>query len=128
MTKLNEIYKCEICGNITEVLHSGQGSLVCCGQDMKLLEENTIEKEGNEKHIPIIEEIDSGVKVKVGSIEHPMLEEHYIEFIELIINGKVYRQNLKPEQKPEAEFYVDISGKNLSARAYCNVHGLWKSA
>ncbi len=125
MTEKNQIYRCEICGNIVEVVHAGGGILVCCGQPMKLLEEHEKENLGKEKHVPVIERSDNGVIIRVGSVEHPMLEEHYIEFIELIADGKVYRKNLKPGDKPESEFC--INAKEISARAYCNVHGLWKS-
>jgi superoxide reductase len=124
MTKLNEVYKCEICGNIVEVLHAGAGELVCCGQPMKLQQEKE-KDEGNEKHVPVIEKTGNGYKVKVGSVPHPMEDAHYIEWIELIADGKVYRQYLKPGQAPEAEFCVEAS--EVSAREYCNVHGHWKS-
>jgi len=124
MTKKNQIYKCNICGNIVEVLHAGIGELVCCGQPMELLKEKT-EDEGTEKHVPIIEKTNKGFKVKVGSIPHPMEEKHYIEFIEVIADGKVYRKFLKPGQSPEAEFCIQAD--NIIAREYCNVHGLWKS-
>jgi superoxide reductase len=124
MTQKNQIYKCEVCGNIVEVLHEGSGELVCCGQPMKLMEENTVDA-ATEKHVPVIEKTDKGVKVKVGSVEHPMEAEHYIEWIEVIVEGKVYRQDLSPGQKPEAEFCVE--GENIVAREYCNLHGLWKS-
>ncbi|MCC7552216.1 desulfoferrodoxin [Candidatus Micrarchaeota archaeon] len=123
MTKLNEIYKCNLCGNITEVLHTGLGELVCCGQPMKLQNEK-IEDQGNEKHVPIIEKTETGFKIKVGSIEHPMEDNHYIEWIEIITDGKRYKKHLKPGQKPEAEF--DLRADNITAREYCNVHGLWK--
>lgn len=119
----NEIYKCEVCGNIVEVLNVGGGTLVCCGKPMILL----LEKEkdlGMEKHVPVIENIgENKIKVKIGSIEHPMEEKHYIQWIEVIANGKTYKEFLKPGMKPEAEFCV--SG-NIQARAYCNIHGLWK--
>lgn len=124
MTQLNEIYKCEICGNIVEVLHTGAGELVCCGQPMTLLNEKT-EDEGQEKHVPVVEKIDNGIKVKVGSIPHPMEDSHYIEFVEILVDGKVYRKYLNPGDTPEAEF--DVSGENITARQYCNVHGLWRA-
>lgn len=124
MVVLNEIYKCSICGNIVEVTHASIGTLVCCGQPMQLLPEKT-EDLGNEKHVPVIEKTNGGVKVKVGSIPHPMEEKHYIEFIELVVDGVVCRKYLKPGEAPEAEFKV--SGKVLSAREYCNLHGLWKT-
>ena len=120
MTEINQIYKCEVCGNIVEVMHEGIGELVCCNKPMELQKEQT-EGEYAEKHAPVIE----GNKVKIGSIEHPMEEEHYIEWIELIADTKVYREFLNPEDKPEAEF--DIKAENVKARMYCNVHGLWKS-
>ena len=124
MVKLKEIYKCNICGNIVEVLHAGMGELVCCGQPMELLTEK-LQDAGNEKHVPVIEKTATGVKVKVGSILHPMEEKHYIEWIELHADETVYRKFLKPAEKPEAEFCV--TAKKLSARDYCNIHGLWKS-
>ncbi len=124
MTKQKQIYKCNICGNIVEVLHAGAGELVCCGQPMELLKEKT-EDVGQEKHVPIIEKTEQGVRVKVGSIPHPMEEKHYIEWIEVIANGKTYRKFLKPDDKPEAEF--EIKAEKISAREYCNIHGLWKA-
>jgi superoxide reductase len=123
MMRQLEVYKCNVCGNIVEVLHPGVGKLVCCGQPMELLEEKT-EDVGREKHVPVIEETEKGIRVKVGSVPHPMEEKHYIEWIEVIANGKVYRKFLKPGEKPEAEF--SVSGK-VVAREYCNIHGLWKS-
>jgi superoxide reductase len=124
MTELNQIYKCNICGNIVEVLHAGAGTLVCCGQPMELLKDKT-EDVGKEKHVPVIEKTSSGVKVKVGSVPHPMEDKHYIEFIEIIADGKVCRKYLKPGDKPEAEF--ETNAGTISAREYCNIHGLWKS-
>lgn len=124
MTEQKQIYKCNVCGNIVEVLHSGVGQLVCCGQPMELLKEKS-EEVGLEKHLPVIEREDKTVKVKVGSISHPMEEKHYIEWIELIADGKVYRKFLNPGDKPEAEF--EIEAEKIESREYCNVHGLWKS-
>lgn len=125
MTKVNEIYKCEVCGNVVEVVEIGGGILVCCGQDMKLLEEQTAEKEGKEKHIPVIEINENKVKVKVGSVEHPMESEHYIEFIELLRDGKIIAsKHLSAGDKPEAEFCLDNTD-NIKARELCNIHGLW---
>jgi superoxide reductase len=124
MTEKKEIYKCEICGNIVEVLHGGAGKLVCCGEEMKLLKENTVDA-SKEKHVPIIEKTDKGFLVKVGSISHPMEEKHYIEWIELIADGVSYRKFLSPGEKPEAEFC--IVAEEITAREYCNLHGLWKS-
>lgn len=123
-TQRLQIYKCEVCGNIVEVLHEGKGQLVCCGQPMKLYEENTVDA-AVEKHVPVVEKIDGGYKVKVGSIPHPMEEAHYIEWIELIADGKAYRQFLAPGQAPEAVFMIEAA--EVTAREYCNLHGLWKS-
>jgi superoxide reductase len=119
MAKQSGIYKCAVCGNIVEVLHAGGGDLVCCGQPMQLLTENTTDA-SREKHVPVIEKMPDGVKVKVGSVAHPMEEKHYI-----IADGKVCRQFLKPGQAPEAVFAVKAA--EITARAYCNLHGLWKA-
>ena len=124
MTEQRQIYKCNVCGNIVEVLHTGKGQLVCCGQPMKLLKENTVDA-SLEKHVPLIEKTADAIEVKVGSIPHPMEEKHYIEWIEIIANGKAYRQFLKPGSDPKAIF--QIPANSITARAYCNVHGLWKS-
>lgn len=126
MTELKQIYKCPVCGNIVEVVHAAGGSLVCCGRPMELLVENTTEA-SLEKHIPVIEKLDGEVIVKVGSVAHPMTEDHYIEWIELITENKVYRKHLKPGETPEAHFKVCDSTKLLIAREYCSLHGLWKS-
>lgn len=131
MTQKNQIYKCEICGNVVEVLHTGVGELVCCGQPMKLLNEKTKE-EGQEKHLPVIEELPAktcrekdGVNIKIGETEHSMVEDHYIEWIEIITeDGKRGKRFLEPGEKAEVEFYTRM--KVVGARAYCNVHGLWK--
>jgi superoxide reductase len=124
MTEKLQIYKCEICGNIVEVLHEGAGELVCCGQPMKLLVENTVDA-AKEKHVPVIAKTASGVTVKVGSVTHPMEEKHYIEWIEIIADGKVFRQFLKPGNAPEAVF--EIKANKIEAREHCNLHGLWKA-
>ena len=124
MAELHEVYKCEACGNIVAVVHGGQGELVCCGQPMKLLKENTVDA-AQEKHVPVIEKVDGGYKVKVGSVTHPMEEKHYIEWIELMADGKACRQFLKPGDAPEAFFQVEAS--QVSAREFCNLHGLWKA-
>lgn len=127
MAELNGIYKCEICGNVVSVIYAGVGELVCCGQPMKLLEEQTIEKEGKEKHVPVIEIEGNNVKVKVGSVPHPMEEKHYIGLIQLIRDGNVIvGKRLKPGDKPEAEFCLEDTS-NLKAREWCNIHGLWVS-
>jgi superoxide reductase len=124
MTERLQIYKCEICGNIVEVLHEGVGELVCCDQPMKLFVENTVDA-SREKHVPVVEKTDAGIKIKVGSAPHPMEEKHYIEWIEIIADGRAYRQFLKPGDKPEAEFA--ITADRITAREYCNIHGLWKA-
>lgn len=124
MTELNQVYKCNICGNVVEVLHTGKGQLVCCGQPMELLKEKA-EDEGQEKHVPVVEKADGGVKVKVSSVPHPMEEKHHIEWIEVLAGGRVCRKFLKPGDAPEAVF--GLGAERASARAYCNVHGLWKS-
>ena len=123
MTERLQVYKCEICGNIVEVLHEGQGELVCCGEPMKLLVEGAIDA-AKEKHVPVVEKTAGGIKVKVGSAPHPMEEKHYIEWIEVIADGKAYREFLRPGGVPEATF--DIQADQITAREYCNIHGLWK--
>jgi superoxide reductase len=124
MTERLQVYKCEVCGNIVEVLHEGVGELVCCGQPMKLFVANTVDA-SKEKHVPVIEKTATGFKVKVGSVAHPMEEKHYIEWIEVIADGKAYRQFLKPGEVPEATF--EIQAAQITAREYCNLHGLWKA-
>jgi superoxide reductase len=124
MTKRLEIYKCEVCGNIVEVVHTGAGELVCCGQPMTRLTENSVDA-AKEKHVPVGEKTADGMTVKVGSVPHPMEEKHYIEWIEIIdTQGKAYRKFLKPGDTPEAAFCVPEGAYTL--REYCNLHGLWK--
>jgi len=123
MAQKLQIYKCAVCGNIVEVLHGGVGELVCCGQPMELLDEKTADA-ATEKHVPVVEKINEGYKVTVGSTLHPMEEKHYIEWIELLADGKAYRQFLNPGDAPEAVFKV--SAESVTAREHCNVHGLWK--
>lgn len=124
MVAQNQIYKCNVCGNIVTVLHVGGGQLVCCGQPMQLLAENS-QDAALEKHVPVIEKTSNGIKIKVGSVPHPMEETHFIQWIELRADGKVYRQFLKPGDQPETEFCVVAA--EFTAREYCNLHGLWKS-
>ena len=124
MTKKLEVYKCEVCGNMVEMIHEGKGELVCCGQPMKLFVENTTDA-AKEKHVPVLEKAEASFKVKVGSVPHPMEEAHYIEWVEVISDGKAYRQFLKPGEPPEAVF--SIEAKNITAREYCSLHGLWKA-
>jgi len=119
-----EVYKCMACGNIVEVTHGGDGELVCCGQPMKKLTENTTDA-AQEKHVPVIEKIEGGYRVTIGSVEHPMTDEHYIEWIELLAGDTAYRAFLKPGQPPQATFMIDAV--QVSAREYCNLHGLWKA-
>lgn len=125
MIKLNQIYKCNICGNIVEIFHAGGGHPVCCGSPMELLEEKT-QDVGMEKHVPIAEDENGKVKVKVGSIPHPMEEAHFIEWIEVIAGSRVYRKHLQPNDEPESVFCKSVSG-DVILRAYCNVHGLWSN-
>lgn len=125
MAKKLEIYKCNVCGNIVEVLHDGAGELVCCDQPMENLASKTAD-EGREKHVPVIEKVDGGYKVKVGSVPHPMEQKHHIEWIELLADGNAYRQFLEPGAAPEAQFAVEAS--EVTAREHCNIHGLWQGA
>ncbi len=119
-----QVYKCPVCGNIVEVLHAGGGELVCCGQPMQLLAENTVDA-SKEKHVPVLEKTADGWLVKVGAVAHPMEDKHHIEWIELIADGRAYREFLEPGQAPEARFCVQASA--VTAREYCNLHGLWKA-
>jgi len=123
MAERAEVYKCELCGNIVEVLHGGDGELVCCGQAMVKLTENTVDA-AKEKHVPVVEKVDGGIKVKVGDVPHPMEEKHYIEWIELMAGNTCFFHFLNPGDTPEAVFKTDAS--DVTARAYCNLHGLWK--
>jgi superoxide reductase len=113
-----------MCGNMVEVVHEAAGQLTCCSQPMTLQEENTVDA-ALEKHVPVLEQIDGGYKVTVGSVAHPMEDDHYIEWIELLAGDTVLRHFLSPGEVPEAVFNTEISG--AKARAYCNLHGLWKS-
>ncbi len=123
MTERLQVYKCEVCGNIVETLHGGVGELVCCEQPMKLFEENTVDA-AKEKHVPVIEKTANGFKVKVGTVPHPMEEKHYIEWVELISGDRTCKKFLKPGEAPEAVLCMDA--EEVSAREYCNLHGLWK--
>jgi len=124
MTELKQIYKCNVCGNIVEMVHAGAGEMTCCGEVMELKQEKS-EEEGTEKHKPVVEKTSEGVIVTIGSVPHPMESEHYIEWIEVVTEHRVYRKNLEPGQEPSAEFF--LQAEHIFARAYCNVHGLWKS-
>lgn len=124
MTERLEVYKCNVCGNIVEVMHAGAGELVCCNQPMDLLKENTTDA-ATEKHVPVVEKTEDGFKVTVGSVPHPMEEKHYIEWVEIIADDLVYRKFLKPDEEPVAEF--KIKAENVTAREFCNLHGLWKA-
>ena len=124
MIKFKQVYKCEICGNIVEVIHESAGTLICCGQPMTLQVENTVDA-AKEKHVPVVEKVEGGVLIKVGTIEHPMLEKHYIEWIEVQTSNKIYRKYLNPGDEPEALFLVEE--EVLCVREYCNIHGLWKA-
>jgi len=128
MVELLQVYRCEVCGNIVELINVGGGTLVCCGQPMKLLAANSTDA-AKEKQVPVIEKTADGYKVSVGSAPHPMEPDHYIQWIELIASEGadtiVYRKHLKPGDKPEAFFAV--KAPKVEAREYCNKHGLWKS-
>lgn len=124
MAKRNEVYKCNVCGNMTEGLHEGAGKMVCCNQEMTVITENTTDA-AREKHVPVVEKTATGYKVTVGSVPHPMEEKHYIEWIELIAGDRTYRQYLKPGAPPEASFA--LTAEKVKARAYCNIHGLWSN-
>ena len=123
MAERMQVYKCARCGNIVEVLHGGPGQLVCCNADMELMQEKTADS-STEKHVPVIEKIEGGYKVKVGSVPHPMVDAHYIEWIELTADGVVYRKYLNSGDAAEAVFLIDAN--DVSAREYCSVHGLWR--
>ncbi|MCF7958436.1 MAG: desulfoferrodoxin [Phycisphaerae bacterium] len=123
MTSKLEIYKCLTCGNIVQVVHGGAGELVCCGKPMACQKENSVDA-AQEKHVPVIEKINGGYTVKVGSVAHPMEAAHFIEWIELIADGKACRQFLNPGDAPEVNFYIEA--ESVTVRAYCNLHGLWK--
>ncbi len=119
-----QVYKCIECGSIVEVIAGGGGTLVCCDQPMKLLTENTTDA-AKEKHVPVIEQVAGGIKVKVGSVPHPMLPEHFIQWIEVIADGKICRRFLNPGEAPEAFFPIEAA--QITVREYCNLHGLWKA-
>ena len=123
MTEQGQIYKCQTCGIVAEALDGGAGELVCCGNPMTLLTAKTADQ-GKEKHVPVVEKTDKGVRVKVGDVPHPMEEKHYIQWIEVLADGKACRQFLKPGQPPEAEFC--IQAERVTALEHCNIHGLWK--
>jgi len=125
MAERMEIYKCEICGNIVEVLHGGKGALVCCGEDMILQTENTVDA-AVEKHVPVVEVLEGGVLVKVGETAHPMQDDHYIEWVQIIVGDRCSRIFLKPGMAPEGKFTPPREG--ITAREYCNLHGLWRSS
>ena len=125
VSEKNQIFKCKVCGNIVEVVNVGGGTLVCCGQPMQLIDERTQEG-AREKHLPVVEKTEKGFKVTVGSVPHPMEEKHYIQWIEVMADGMLYRQYLNPNEAPEAEF--EINAKHIEAREYCNLHGLWKTS
>jgi superoxide reductase len=119
-----QVYKCALCGNIVEVLYAGGGPLVCCGQPMDLLVENTVDA-SREKHVPVIEKTVDGVRIKVGSLPHPMEDKHFIQWIEVIDGDFLHRRFLKPGLAPEAAFL--LKADKAEAREYCNLHGLWKA-
>ncbi len=120
------VYECKICGNMVEMLRAGGGELVCCGEPMELLEAKSADS-STEKHVPLIEKVSGGYKVTVGSTLHPMLENHFIEWIELIVDGSIYRKDLQPGDEPSVTFCCACDGEVISAREHCNVHGLWST-
>ncbi len=124
MAQRNEVYKCDLCGNIVEVLAGAAGALACCGEDMKLLKENTVDA-AVEKHVPVSSDSSEGLLVNVGSVDHPMTDDHYIEWVELISGDTTYSVFLNPGDKPQVCFPA-LEG-DLTVRAYCNLHGLWKN-
>lgn len=127
MAEKFQIYKCGRCGNVIEVIEAHEGTLACCGEPMALQKENTTDG-ASEKHVPMVEETGFGFTVKVGEVEHPMAEEHFIERIELSVDGRLYSKSLEPHDKPEAHFYVKAADSHkVFAREYCNLHRLWKS-
>ena len=123
MTEKREIYRCPICGNMVEVVGEGMGSMVCCGKPMTRLEGNAVDA-SLEKHVPVVERTEGKYKVSVGSTPHPMTDEHFIQWIELLTPTKVLRHELCPGDKPEVTFVTDDDA--ICAREYCNLHGLWK--
>lgn len=124
MTVIREIYKCEVCGNMVEVIHQSGGTLVCCGKPMTKVIENTVDA-SREKHIPVVEKLQDGISVKVGEAEHPMDDGHYIEWIEVHTKNKVYRKYLKSGEKPQAVFKIDE--EIIAVKEYCGIHGLWRA-
>ncbi|MHC5035851.1 MAG: desulfoferrodoxin [Planctomycetota bacterium] len=124
MTERMQVYKCEVCGNIVEIFHGGAGELVCCNEPMVLLKENTVDA-AKEKHVPVVEKVEGGFNVKVGSVPHPMEEKHYIEWIEIYAGDRACRLHLNPGDKPEAFF--PTGAESITAREYCNLHGHWKA-
>lgn len=123
-TEKLQVYKCNVCGNMVEMVHSGAGKLVCCNQPMELLAAGVTDA-AQEKHVPVVEKIDGGIKVTVGSVTHPMEDKHYIEWIEAVVDGKAYRQFLDPNAPPVAVF--PVTGDNITVREFCNLHGLWQT-
>ena len=123
-TEKLQVYKCNVCGNMVEMVHAGAGKLVCCNQPMELQQAGTTDA-AQEKHVPVVEKADGGIKVTVGSVAHPMEDEHSIEWIEAVVDGKAYRQFLDPGQAPEAFF--PVNGDQVTVREYCNLHGLWQA-
>lgn len=125
MAERFQVYKCDSCGNIVEMLHGGQGQMFCCGKTMRALSENTVDA-SLEKHVPVVKQSGSNIEVKVGSVPHPMEKDHYIEWIEAVKEGKtLFRHYLNPGDAPEASFQTDPKG--VVVREFCNLHGLWKA-
>jgi len=123
-TQKLQVYKCSVCGIVTEILDGGAGEPVCCGRPMTLLTENTVDA-SKEKHVPVVERVADGIRVKVGSVAHPMEEKHFIQWIEVISGERTCRQFLAPGSAPEAFF--PIQEGEVTVRELCNLHGLWKA-
>jgi len=123
-TERLQVYKCEKCGNIVEVVHAARGTLSCCNQPMTMLVEGVVDA-AKEKHVPVVEKVEGGFKVTVGEVSHPMEADHYIEWVELIADGRSYHHFFNPGDTPEATFLIDAD--SVTAREYCNLHGLWKA-
>lgn len=126
MTEKLEMYRCDVCGNLVQVLISGEGELVCCGKPMVLINPNTSEDASLEKHVPVfIKDAEGRLEIQVGSVPHPMEDKHYIMFIETISGDKnhVALEYLHPEQEPKMRLEMQEPEKAI---AFCNIHGLWE--
>lgn len=121
-----KFYRCDHCGNIIMFAHNAGVPVMCCGQKMTELVPGTVDA-ALEKHVPVVTMADSVIHVKVGAVEHPMIPEHYIQFIALETKQGSQIKYLKPGEKPEASFTLAGGDEFVAAYEYCNLHGLWKS-